>query len=80
MIQKNIFIRQKQTHRENKQGCKEEEVGGINWEFGINRYTLLYIKQINDRDLLYSTRDYIQYFVITYNGKESEREWIYMYI
>ena len=26
--------------------------GGINWEFGINRYTSLYIKQIN-RDILY---------------------------
>ena len=25
---------------------KEEEGGGINWEFWINEYTLLYIKQI----------------------------------
>ena len=28
---------------------------GINWEFGINIYTLLYIKQITDKDLLHST-------------------------
>ena len=35
--------------------------GGINWEFEINRYTLLYIKQINNKDLLYSTGTYIQY-------------------
>ena len=31
---------------------------GINWEFGINRYTLLYIKEINNNDLLYSMGNY----------------------
>ena len=34
--------------------------GGINREFGISRYTLLYIKQMNDKVLLYSTGIYIQ--------------------
>ena len=33
-------------------------------EFRINIYTLLYIKQINNMDMLYSTGNYIQYFVI----------------
>ena len=47
-------------------------------EFVINRYRLLYIKQINNKDLLYSIRNYIQYLVITYNGKESEKEYIYV--
>ena len=47
--------------------------GGINLEFGINRYTLLYTKQINKKDPLYSTGNYIQYLVIPYNGKESEK-------
>ena len=28
------------------------------------------------KDLLYSTGNYIQYLVITYNGKESEKEYI----
>ena len=28
---------------------------GINQEFGINIYALLYIKQVNNKDLLYST-------------------------
>ena len=51
---------------------------GINQEFGINRYTLLHIKQINNKDLLYSTGNYIQYLAITYNGKESEKEYIYI--
>ena len=50
--------------------------GGVNQEFGNNPYTLLYIKQVNE-DLLYSTGNYSQYLVITYKGKESEKEYIY---
>ena len=38
---------------------------------GINRYILLHINQINNKILLYSTESHIQYFVITYHGKES---------
>ena len=44
--------------------------GGKNEEFGINIYTLLYIKYLTNKDLLYSRRNYIQYLVITYNGKQ----------
>jgi len=47
---------------------------GINWDLGINRYILLYIKQINNKDLLYSTGDRIQYFlkpIIEKNLKKS---------
>ena len=33
----------------------------------------------DNKDLLYSTRKSTQYFVITYMGKRSEKEWIYMY-
>ena len=37
--------RNKLTDIENKfMVTKVEKRGGINWEFGINRYTLLYIK------------------------------------
>ena len=50
---------------------------GINHKFGINIYTLLYIKQITNKDLLHSTGNY-KYFVITYKGKESEKEYIYI--
>ena len=50
--------------------------GGINWEFGIDIYTLLYIKQIISKDLLYSTGNSAQYFVVTYKGRESEEEYI----
>ena len=39
--------------------------------FRINIYTLLYIKQINNMDMLYSTGNYIQYFVIIIQESES---------
>ena len=39
--------------------------GGIDWEFGIDMYTLLYLKQITNKDLLYSTGNSAQYSVIT---------------
>ena len=37
----------------------------------------MYIKYINNEDQLHSTGNHIQYFVIIYNGKESEKEYIY---
>ena len=51
--------------------------------FGINRYTLLYIKKISQKDLLYNTGNYIQYHVIIYTRKESEKHicvCVYIYI
>ena len=41
-------------------------------------HTIIY--KINSEDLLYSTGNYIQYLVITYNGKETEKEYIYIHI
>ena len=41
----------------------QEEGGGIDWEFGINMYTLLYLKYIAGRDLLYSTKNSAQYSI-----------------
>ena len=54
--------------------------GGINWKTGIDIYTLLYTEQITNKDLLYSTRNTTQYSVLTYMGKESKKEWIYVYV
>ena len=50
--------------------------GGISQEFGINTHTTIY--EITNKDLLYSTGNSTQYFVITYIGKESEKELIYV--
>ena len=41
------------------------EGGGIDWELGIDMYTLLYLKQITNKVLLYSTGSTAQYSVIT---------------
>ena len=71
----NLFIKQKQTHRHRKQiyGYLRGKGGTeINQKFGINIYILLYVKQITNKDPLYSTENYTQYLVIIYKGKESE--------
>ena len=44
--------------------------GGKDWEFGISRCKLVCIGWINNKVLLYSTGNYIQYPVINHNGKE----------
>ena len=36
-----------------------------------------YIKYINNKNVLYGTRNYTQYLIIAYNEKESEKEYIY---
>ena len=74
MIQINLFAKQTLTHRHREwtsgyHGGRVER-GWIDWEFGIDLYILLYIKQVNNKDLLYNIGNYTQYLVITYNGKE----------
>ena len=39
--------------------------GGIEWEFGLDVYTLLYLKEMTKKDLLYSRGNSAQHFVIT---------------
>ena len=51
----------------------------MDWEFGVNRCTLLYIEWIN-KVLLYSIKNYIQYPVINHKGKEYEKEYTYIYL
>ena len=52
--------------------------GGMQREFGISRCKLLYIEWLNNKVLLYSTENYIQYPVINHNGKEYEKECVCM--
>ena len=42
-------------------------------EFGLSRGKLLYIEWINNKILLYSSGNYIQYPVIKHNGKEYKK-------
>ena len=45
---------------------REEVLGGeTDWEFGIDMYTLLYLKQLINKDLYYYTGNTVQYSVIT---------------
>ena len=47
--------------------------GGIDWEFGISRGKLVCIEWINNENkkkIGYSTGNYIQHPIISYNGKE----------
>ena len=52
--------------------------GGKEWEFGISRCKLVYTGWMNSKILVSSTGSYIQYPVINHNGKEYEKEYIYV--
>ena len=71
----NLFT--KQTHRLERMGRVGE---GTVREFGINMYTLLYLKWITNKDLLYSTGNSAQCYVTAWVGGELGGEWIQVYI
>ena len=50
----------------------------IYWEIGTDICTLPLIKQINNKDIFHSTGNSTQYSVVTYMGKESKKEQIYV--
>ena len=52
--------------------------GGIVREFGMDMYTLLYLKWITSKDLLYSTGNVAQYYVAAWMGGEFGGEWIHV--
>ena len=53
---------------------------GIDTEFGIDMYTLLYLKWITNKDLLYSTGNSAQCYVAACMGGEFGGEWIHVYV
>ena len=59
---------------------KGEKGGWINQEVVINIYALLYIKQVTNKDLLYSIGNYTLYFVITIPEKNLKKNIYYIYI
>ena len=65
MTQINLFMKHKQTQRTDLWLPRGNEVGGgMDWEFRISRGKPLHTEWINNRILLHSTRNYIQYHVI----------------
>ena len=81
MTQMNLSMKEKQTHIHRKQICGCQ--GGGEVEGWIEILGLadanLYIEWKNNKVLQYSTGNYIQYPVINHNGKEYEKECVYMY-
>ena len=76
MKQMNISTKQKQTHKQRTdlwlpRGKRDK--GGINWEFGVSRCKLLYREWVNNKVLVYSAGNYIQYPLINCNGKEFKK-------
>ena len=63
----NELTKKKETHRLRKQtyGCWGE---GIVREFGMDMCTLLYLKWITNKDLLYSTWNSAQYYMAAWMG------------
>ena len=58
-------------------GCQGEETVR---EFGTDMYTLLYLKWITNKELLYGAWNYAQCSMAAYLGGEFEVEWIHVYI
>ena len=53
---------------------------GIVWDFGVDMYTLLYLKWITNKDLLYSTGNSAQCYMAAWLGGEfGEEAYMYMY-
>ena len=76
----NVYKKQTRRHRKQIMVMKGEKGGDeINQAFGINRYTVLYIKQITNKDLWFSTGNYTQYFVTIYKRKESGKQCVCIY-
>ena len=63
------------TDVEQTYGYRRERDQGIDGEIWIDIYTLLYIKHITNKDLLYSTGNSTQYSVKIYVGNKSKKEW-----
>ena len=62
-MQINLY-KKKQAHRHRKQIMvtkSERERKRINQEYGIKRYKLLYVKQMSNKNLLYTAGDFVKY-------------------
>ena len=52
---------------------REREGRGMEWAFGVGRCKLLHLEWINNKVLLYSTGNYVQYPVMNHSGKEYKK-------
>ena len=79
MIQMSLLTKQKETHRLIKRTYGRWGEGIVR-EFGKDRYTLLYLKWVTNKDLLYRTRNSAQYYVAAWMGGQFRRKQINVYV
>ena len=80
MIQMNLQNRERLTDLENEHMVARGRMGGRDREFGKDMYTLLCLKWITSKDLLYSTWNSSQCYVIAWMGGEfGGNGYMYMY-
>ena len=58
------------TYFDKMGNLKVDAAPRMDWEFVVGRSRLLHLEWINNKVLMYSTENYIQYTVINHNGKE----------
>ena len=73
------LTKQKETHRLRKQSYSGQGKGRVR-ESGMVMHTLLYLKRITNKDLLYSTANSTQCYVAVWKGGEFGGEWIHVYV
>ena len=81
MIQRNLFLKQKSSHIHGKQtyGYQKEKRGwGAKLKIWDKQVHTTIYKIDEQQGLLYSTGNYIQYFVIISDGEDSEKEYTYI--
>ena len=72
-----LLTKQEETHREQTYGCQGD---GIVRQFGLDMYTLLYLKWVSSKDLLQSTGNSAQCYVAAWMRGEFGGEWIHVYV
>ena len=73
------LTKQKETHRLRKQSYSGQGKGRVR-EPGMVMHTLLYLKRITNKDLLYSSENSAQCYVAAWIGGEFGGEWIPVYV
>ena len=82
MTQKNLSMEQKQNYRYRKQTVVLPSWRGLGegWTGRLGLADVLYIGWINTKDLLYSTRNYIQYPMINHNEGWVPNNWCFLIV
>ena len=75
----NQLLKQKETHRLIKHTYVARGEG-IVWESGMDIHTLLNFKWITNKDLLYSTGNSAQCYMVAWKGGGFGGKWIHVYV